>query len=319
VQNIKVEVTDKDGWRKEYVLQKVINHVGVDAHNDIVLEGNHGGGVAPRHLQIIASGDACRVVNVGNTDITIATGFDPATTAPTQIRPLPQLSSTDVIYGAWIKLGDFTVRMRFIDQPNYASTPTSSQQADATAMPLSAVAAPVAAAAIAAAAAGATASSVSQPTPYRAATVPSTPMVSQAAPSALAAAQNAGPDVPIGDSISLRLKLDQTVLGLDTPIEGSVVVRNSGTRPGAQFRLEVIGLEPECYEIGAGPILFPNAEREVAFQFVHSKKITPKAGEHRVIIRATSPDAYPGQVAVAIANIQVAPFYNHEIKLTATD
>jgi len=121
VQNIRVEVTDRDGWRKEFVLQKVINHVGVDARNDIVLESAHGGGVAPRHLQIIASGDTCRVVNVGNMDITIATGFDPATTAPTQVRPLPQLSSTDVMYGAWIKLGDFTVRMRLVDQIGYTA------------------------------------------------------------------------------------------------------------------------------------------------------------------------------------------------------
>ena len=309
MQNIRVEVTDRDGWRKEFVLQKVINHVGVDARNDIVLESAHGGGVAPRHLQIIASGDTCRVVNVGNMDITIATGFDPATTAPTQVRPLPQLSSTDVMYGAWIKLGDFTVRMRLVDQIGYTApaVPMQATEQDAGAVAAGGVSTPPA-----------TPPTTYSPVTQTAPTPPVAP-TSQAVTGAPAGASTAGPDVPIGDSIGLRLKLDQTQLGLDTPIEGSVVVRNAGTRPGAQFKLEVIGLAPECYEIGTGPILFPNAEREVAFRFTHSKKMTPKAGDLRVVIRATSPDAYPGQVAVAVATIQVTPFFIHDLKLTATD
>ena len=314
MQNIRVEITDKDGWHKEYVLQKVINHVGVDARNDIVLDSTHGVGVSTRHLQIIASGDTCRVVNVGSADITIATGFDPATTAPTQIRPLPQLSSTDVLYGAWMKIGDFTIRMRLVDQVGYIAPAIPARAPEQVAV--STVAAAAVAASPAAAAQPVTTAFVP---PQRSTPPASTFSTAPVATSVAAATQAAGPDVPIGDSIGLRLKLDQTLLGLDAPLEGSVVVRNAGTRPGAQFKLEVIGLDPECYEIGTGPILFPNAEREVAFRFMHSKKITPKSGDLRVIIRATSPDAYPGQVAVSVATIQVAPFYVHELKLTATD
>ena len=321
MQNIRVEVTDRDGWRKEFVLQKVINHVGVDGRNDIILESTHGSGVAPRHLQIIASGDTCRVVNVGNTDITIATGFDPANSAPTQIRPLPQLSSTDIIYGAWIKLGDFTVKVRLIDQVGYTA-PSGAMQ-------------PTEQAAVAVASSGfSTPVATSAPVPYSPAaptfqsqapttsasqpSIPAAPIAPSSLPG-IPGTSSVGPDVPIGDSIGLRLKLDVTQLGLDNPIEGSVVVRNSGTRPGAQFKLELIGMDPECYEIGTGPILFPNAEREVPFRLIHSRKISPKAGDLRVIIRATSPDAYPGQVAVAVATIQVTPFYVHEMKLSSLD
>ena len=306
MQNIRVEVTDKDGWHKDYVLQKVINHVGVDARNDVVLDATHGSGVSARHLQIIVSGDTCRVVNVGNTDITLATGFDPLTTAPTQIRPLTQLSSTDVIYGAWIKLGDFTLRMRLPDQ----AASGGSWQAPAAVGETSAV---PAYSAVASTVAPFVSAGATQSPPL------STNLNTATAASLASSGQPVGPDVPIGDQIGLRLKLDQTALKIDEPLEGSVVVRNSGTRPGAQFRIEVVGLDQECYEIGAGPVLFPNAEREVAFRFMHSKKSKPKAGDLKVIIRATAPDAYPGQVAVVSQVIQVEPFYQQELKLTALD
>jgi hypothetical protein len=266
--------------------------------------------VAPRHLQIITTDNSCRLVNIGNTDITVATGFDPGTTAPTQVRPLTQLATVELMIGAWIKLGDFTVRVHLQEQPTYTPAPAPILQAPVVPV------APVTAATVGATATTATSAQTAPVFAPRAPSPAAAPVTSAPAP---APAGPVGPDVPIGDNIGLRMNLAQTLLSVDAPLEGSVVVRNAGNRPGAQFRLEIVGLEPDAYEIGPGPILFPNAEREVGFRLKHSGKTSPRAGDLRLIVRATAPDAYPGQVAVATQTIQVAPVYKHAVKMTALD
>ena len=45
-----IEITDKDGWTKEFNLSKTIAYVGADPRNDIVLDPERGQGVSPRHL-----------------------------------------------------------------------------------------------------------------------------------------------------------------------------------------------------------------------------------------------------------------------------
>lgn len=320
MQNIRVEVTDKDGWRKEYVLQKTINHVGVDTRNDVVLETSHGAGVSARHLQLIVNDAGCRLVNIGNGDISIASGvYDTSPGAtPTQVHPLAPLSSTNVQNGTWIKVGDFTLRVRMNEPvavpqsgtpqaPAAATTPAPAPAFTPVPAPQQVATQQTAAAALATAAAT-LATATASPGGFGTFT-PTSP----ATPVAPAPAAGGG------DSIGLRLQLEQTTLGLDAPLEGSVIVRNAGSRPGAQFRLEIQGLPPECYEIGPGPILFPNAEKEVSFKLIHSKKASPPAGDLQLLIRATSPDAYPGQVAIVTQTIQVMPFYQHALTMKATD
>ena len=69
-QGYQVEVTDRDGWRKTFVLEKYLIHVGSDSHNDIVLELSRGHGVAARHLQLFrVPGQPCRVINLGDAPI----------------------------------------------------------------------------------------------------------------------------------------------------------------------------------------------------------------------------------------------------------
>lgn len=289
MQNIRVEVTDKDGWRKEYVLQKTINHIGADARNDIALENWRGTGVSARHLQLIVSGNGCRLVNIGGSEVSIASGvYDAAPgTMPAQVRPLAAMSATEISNGTWVKLGEFTLRLRMADPASAAIPGATNGQSS---IPTVGITSPVAV-----------------PTQTGAMGI-YTPSV-----------QTVEPVANSETSIGLRMLLPQTTLGLDAPLEGSLIVRNAGSRPGAQFRLEIQGLPAECIEIGPGPILFPNAEKEVIFRLRHPMTSTLRAGDLQLLIRATSPDAYPGQVAVVTQTIQVSPFYQHSLKLVAVD
>jgi hypothetical protein len=293
VQNIRVEVTDKDGWRKEYVLQKTINHIGADARNDIALDNWRGTGVSARHLQLIVNGNSCRLVNIGGTDVSIASGvYDVAPgTTPPQVRPLASMSATEISNGTWIKLGDFSLRLRTAEPPPVAVAASVSQQ---PVMP-----------------------SLSVPPPP--------PVLQGQATASLSTPSIMTPPAPVaepevgGNSINVRLLMPQTLLGLNAPLEGSLIVRNAGSRPGAQFKLEIQGLPAECIEIGPGPILFPNAEKEVVFRLRHPQTPALRAGDLQLLIRATAPDAYPGQVALITQTIQVSPFYQHSLKLVAVD
>lgn len=120
-------------------------------------------------------------------------------------------------------------------------------------------------------------------------------------------------------AIGLKVFLSQTRLAVDQPIDGTVIVRNQGNMPGVQFRLDVEGLESADYEIGPGPILFPNAEKDVSLRIVHPRRPHPPAGEHRILIRATAPKEYPGQSTVVSQTIHIDPFYEHQVRLIFRD
>ena len=118
-----------------------------------------------------------------------------------------------------------------------------------------------------------------------------------------------------GDAIWLRFSLPSPVLRPEHPLEGIVSVRNLGNQPGVQFKLEVDGWEPDCYQIGPGPILFPNVEKGVFLQIEHPRGPTPPAGRHQIRIRATAPETYPGEIATVIREIEVLPYYHHVLRL----
>jgi hypothetical protein len=139
-----------------------------------------------------------------------------------------------------------------------------------------------------------------------------------AARAALPAAgeSSATPDIPaISQSIGLRLSLPDMAVTPDRPIEGTIVIKNQGSRPGAQFKLQVDGIDSSLYEIGPGPILFPNAEKEVFLRFVHPHKPNPPAGDCRIVVRVSSPDAYPGEVSSANYILKIAPFFEHKLRV----
>lgn len=244
-ENNRVEVIDRNGWSKEYPLQKNIIHIGSDPRNDIVLETWHGAGIAQRHIQIIRmpeGGGGYQLVNLGHNNILLGRENNPSAI----LEPLSTINITD---NERLTLGDFVLAFR----TGAATSGRSSSQEAAS------------------------------------------------------------------KSMGLRFFLPQNRLGPDNPIDGTLVVRNRGGRDAVQFLLEVIGLGTESYELGPAPIIFPEAERDVFFTLKHTRQPTPIAGEHRVTIRATAPDDYPGESVAVTQVVHILPFYSHKLRLSVPE
>ncbi len=244
----RIEVSDREGWRREHPIQKNILHVGSDARNDIVLDATHGSGVSPRHLQLIAIDQGFRMVNIGSTDVSVGAMGE------RQVAPMGVL---DIGSGERVKVGDFL--LTFHGGGVGGSLPAAS-----------------------------TGPSV--------ATVP-------------------GGVSGSSGSIGLTVSFPNVMLSPTRPLDGVVNVRNLGDKTGAQFKLEVEGLDAEYYEIGPGPILFPGAEKSVSLRLQHSRKAEPPAGDLRLRIRATAPTAYPGDSATVTQLIRVLPFNAYKMRI----
>jgi pSer/pThr/pTyr-binding forkhead associated (FHA) protein len=126
-------------------------------------------------------------------------------------------------------------------------------------------------------------------------------------------------DSNTAETIGLRLYLPRSELDPSHPINGALTVTNLGSQPAAQFKLEVEGLDADCYSLGPGPVLFPNAEKEVLFRLAHTRKPRPAAGEYRFTVRVTAPSAYPGQAAVVSQVLRILPYYAHKASLAIPD
>ncbi len=284
-----VEVIDKGGWRKEFPLDKNIIHIGSDARCDIMIESWRGAGLASRHLQLITSPTSSagyRLINIGPIELLLG---------PNAERSLAPRSAADLSNGEIVKLGEFTFVFRSsASLMTAAPQPTVERAAVATTVTPATTLSPAATA-----------------TP--AATLPPATPVTPTAVSAVAAAPTQA------SSIGVTLHLPQTQLAPDQTIEGSLMIRNLGGKPGVQFKLEVDGLDPDCYEIGPGPILFPNAEKQVMFRLHHPMKPKPVAGDRCVSIKVTAPGAYLNDTAVASETIKILPFFKHEMKLVVAE
>src|SRR5262245_5125005 len=105
-QESRIEVINRDGWRKEYPLQKGIVYIGSAPTNDIVLGGAHGAGAAPLHAQLIAAGGGEAGYNLVNlSDMAIQMGSTGDETLP----PRAVIGMPD---GTTIRLGEFTLVFR---------------------------------------------------------------------------------------------------------------------------------------------------------------------------------------------------------------
>jgi hypothetical protein len=134
---------------------------------------------------------------------------------------------------------------------------------------------------------------------------------SMARPSAFAAISASESSASIGLSISFP----SLMLRPDQPLQGVVTVRNQGEQPGVQFKLEFEGLESDCYEIGPGPILFPNAQKDVFLHLYHPKRPRPPAGHHQIRVHASAAESYAGERVTVVQEIQIAPYYHHVLRL----
>lgn len=248
----RIEVADREGWRREHPLQKNIIHVGSDSRNDVVLDAAHGTGVSPRHLQLIAlDGQGFRLVNIGSTDVSIGAVGE---------KSIVPLGVLDIGSGERVKVGDFLLTL-------FAGPGGGASASTATAIPI-------------------TSSGGSGSTNER----------------------NSG-------SIGLSVSFPNITVSPVRPIDGVVNVRNLGEKNSVQFRIEIDGLDPEFYEIGPGPILFPGAEKSVSLRIHHPRRADPPAGDLRIRIRATAPSAYPGDSAQVTQVIRILPYNTYKLRL----
>jgi hypothetical protein len=270
----RVEITDRDGWRKIFPLEKPLLHIGSDARNDIVLETRRGGGVAPRHLQLIAvpggtagsgGAPAYRAINLSDRDIAVGEA---------QGRSLSPRAATEIADGETLRLGDFVLVFRLDTGPGVSRPASAALVADAG--PAAAV------------------------------------RPARAEVGAVGVAETSS-------HIGLSLSLPRAMVYPDQPLDGIITVRNMGEESGVQFRLELEGLDPDCYEIGPGPILFPNVEKGVYLQLRHPRGPGLAAGRHTIQIHVSAPDAYPGERVSVSHEIEIVPYYHHTLSLVTVD
>jgi len=264
----KVGITDRDGWYKEFMLERNLIYIGSDPSNDIALSAARGAGVAPRHLQLVrAQGDRqwYSAVNLGDTEVVLGQAGD---------RIIAPRSAADIAPGDRLQLGEFTVVFSAgVGEVSWEPAAVVGSQGLET---------------------------------------------SRTAYPRAAAPWPGGQDrqeQPSSTVIGLQLFLPHTSLDPARPLDGAIMLRNLGNKPGVQFKLEVEGLESDCYDIGPGPILFPKAEKEVPLRLRHPRRPQVSAGEHRIAIHASAPEAYPGEVATVSQTLRILPFYHHTLRL----
>jgi hypothetical protein len=117
----RIEIVDKEGWRKEFIVQKRLIYIGSDPRNDIVLNPVRGAGVAPRHLQLITtpsgSGGGASAVNLCPVAIQLGQAVADGYARPDGFmggpnRVLEPNTATLIADGESLHLGEFTLVFR---------------------------------------------------------------------------------------------------------------------------------------------------------------------------------------------------------------
>ena len=245
-QESRIEIINKMGWRKEFVVDKPIVQIGRDARNDLVLDDGMENGIAPRHAQLLPSSvnrQGLRLINLSDKDILVyaqggKTEVSQLLSRPPSATVTPR-SSGEIGSGDLIKMGDFSLVFQ----------------------------------------GGVTYSGV----------------------------------------VKLNVEMSSRALGLDRPLTGVLSIHHVGNKAAVQFKIELEGLDPDSYEIGPGPVLFPNAEKQVSFRLTHPKRPYPLAGAHQITFHVSAPDAYPDERATVSTEIQVAPIYRHKMRVVVMD
>ncbi len=114
-------------------------------------------------------------------------------------------------------------------------------------------------------------------------------------------------------AIQARVDLDVARLELDKVLEGGLYIRNVGAKAGVQFDIQAQGFDARFVQIEPAPVLFPGAEKRVAFRIAHPRQPTPPAGDQTITFVVTAPGVYPGESAVVSATFVLAPFFAHSV------
>ncbi|MEX1020454.1 MAG: FHA domain-containing protein [Litorilinea sp.] len=237
-QENKIEVINRMGWRKEFVLEKSIIQIGRDARNDVILDDGLENDVAPRHAQLLPSSanrNGMRLINLSSSSITVIKQGG-ASNGGTTLEPR---SSTEIVSGDQAKVGSFTLVFNSGDSRS--------------------------------------------------------------------------------EVVRLAVDMPDAMLTLDQPLRGALKIQHVGDKAAVQFRVELQGLESQFVELGPGPVLFPNAEKQIEFRIRHPRRATPVAGPFQITFVVTAPDAYPGEQATISQTIQVAPFFQHRMRVVVVD
>jgi hypothetical protein len=238
-QENRIEVVNKFGWRKDFVLEKSIIQIGRDSRNDVVLDDGAENEVAARHAQLLpssASRNGMRLINLSNHAVQLFKQGQPENSSGTMVDPR---SSAEIAAGDRVRIGTFTLVFHSGDTRS--------------------------------------------------------------------------------EVMRLSVDMPDTQLLLDNVLRGALKIHHVGDKAAVQFRIEVSGLDGEFVELGPGPVLFPNAEKQVEFRLRHPRRPLPFAGEHQITFHVTAPDAYPGEQASIHHTIQVAPFFNHRMRVVVME
>ncbi len=270
-----IEVTDRDGWRKEFPLLRNLVMVGSDPANDISLPEARGQGAEPRHLQILLNPQdtgACRIINMAKNPVEIVIAGEVTWLAPSTAMMVSMESA--------LRIGEYQLQLH-----GFATTPrnygTNSNGVGETA-----------------AFQGVT------PTPW-----------SPVNENRIDPSFTHAPSPTYGKgSIGLAVRMSRPTLTPTEPAEATISIANRGTKTAVQFRLMIEGLPAECYEVPPLPLLFPNAEKTLTIQLRHPDK-SLQAGSHPVRFVALAPDAYPDEQTVVQHTVVVPTIYAHEVTL----
>ena len=101
-------------------------------------------------------------------------------------------------------------------------------------------------------------------------------------------------------------------------LEAVVRVKNLGVKSGCQFQVEVEGLPESCYQLEPIALLYAGAEEEIRLRLFH-QGTEPLAGVVPLVISASSPESYPGEVATAQGLVRVAPVQDVLVELVGVD
>src|SRR5829696_9423695 len=98
-----LEITDKEGWKKVFPLEKAIIYVGSDPRNDVALDPTRGSGVSRRHLQLISVGNGAgyRLINMGDADVRLGAHGETS---------LPPRAFVELNPGEKVQVGDFVLK-----------------------------------------------------------------------------------------------------------------------------------------------------------------------------------------------------------------
>lgn len=111
-----------------------------------------------------------------------------------------------------------------------------------------------------------------------------------------------------------KMYIDKRELSLDSPINGVLRLKNTGTDKACQFRIQIRGIPSECLRTAPMPYLYPGGKSTVGFMISHLQT-KPQPGFQTVSIVITAPDDYFGEMLEFRQDIFINPVFKNEITL----